>query len=158
MAAVRRAASKVWRLGVVLCLVGLTCQASEPPANCVPGPSPCPAAPNGSIFPPPGDHPPGCNSHGCTTIPTTLLPKWPATYQMNLSTIIMPCNGTGPTDPESTKGWAYIDFDWSNWKGIGSADGWAKHKPMDCEEVPARPTATVSCLCRPPSGCSGFSL
>ena len=35
---------------------------------------------------------------------------------------------TGFTDPESTKGWAYVDFDWSNWKGIGASDGWAKHK------------------------------
>ena len=29
---------------------------------------------------------------------------------MNLSTIIMPCNYTGATDPESTKGWGTIDF------------------------------------------------
>ena len=27
-----------------------------------------------------------------------------------------------------------VDFDWSNWKGIGASDGWAKAKPMDCEE------------------------
>ena len=31
----------------------------------------------------------------------TGMPVW----QMNLSTIIMPCNDTGPTDPASTKGW-----------------------------------------------------
>jgi hypothetical protein len=54
---------------------------------------------------------------------------------MNQSTVIMPCNYTGATDPESTKGWSYLDFDWSNWKGTGDADGWAKHKPMDCEEL-----------------------
>lgn len=54
---------------------------------------------------------------------------------MNKSTIIMPCNSSGVTDPQSTKGWAYVDFDWSNWKGTGDADGWAKHKPMDCEEL-----------------------
>ena len=105
-----------------------------PPApECVPGPSTCHPAPADSIFPPPGDFPPGCNHKGCTTVPT-LLPKFPHTYQMNKSTIIMPCNGTGPTDPQSTKGWAYVDFDWSNWKGIGESDGWAKAKPMDCEE------------------------
>ena len=51
-----------------------------------------------------------------------------------------PCNGTGSTDPQSTKGWAIVDFDWSNWKGIGSADGWAKHKPMDCEELMVKQT------------------
>ena len=64
----------------------------------------------------------------------TQVPSGPAVYQMNLSTIIMPCNYTGPTDPQSTKGWGTIDFDWSNWKGTGSAPGWAKAKPMDCEE------------------------
>lgn len=60
----------------------------------------------------------------------TGMPVW----QMNLSTIIMPCNDTGPTDPASTKGWGVIDFDWSNWKGTGNSDGWAKKSPMDCEE------------------------
>jgi hypothetical protein len=62
------------------------------------------------------------------------VPTGPPVYQMNLSTIIMPCNDTGPTDPQSTKGWGTIDFDWSNWKGTGAADGWAKQSPMDCEE------------------------
>ena len=28
---------------------------------------------------------------------------------MNKSTIIMPCNNTGFTDPESTKGWGIVD-------------------------------------------------
>lgn len=48
---------------------------------------------------------------------------------------MLQCNDTGPTDPQSTIGWAYVDFDWSNWKGTGRSDGWAKHKPMDCEEL-----------------------
>ena len=109
--------------------------APAPAPECVPGPSTCKPAPAGSIFPPPGDYPPGCNHKGCTTLPGGLLPKWEPTYQMNLSTLIMPCNNTGRTDPASTKGWAYVDFDWSNWKGTGAADGWAKHKPMDCEEL-----------------------
>jgi hypothetical protein len=30
---------------------------------------------------------------------------------MNRSTIIMPCNESGLTDPESTKGWGIVDFD-----------------------------------------------
>jgi hypothetical protein len=54
---------------------------------------------------------------------------------MNLSTIIQPCNNTGFLDPESTKGWGIVDFDWSNGKGVGTADGWCKHKPMDDEEM-----------------------
>eukprot|EP00658_Telonema_sp_P-2_P085890 TRINITY_DN9895_c0_g1_i5.p1 TRINITY_DN9895_c0_g1~~TRINITY_DN9895_c0_g1_i5.p1 ORF type:complete len:460 (-),score=90.67 TRINITY_DN9895_c0_g1_i5:266-1645(-) len=57
------------------------------------------------------------------------------TWLMNLSTIIMPCNNTGYTDPSSTLGWGIVDFDWSNGKGTGTADGWAKHKPMDDEEM-----------------------
>ena len=57
------------------------------------------------------------------------------TWQMNLSTIIMPCNNTGYTSPSSTLGWGIIDFDWSNGKGTGTADGWVKHQPMDDEEM-----------------------
>ena len=34
------------------------------------------------------------------------------------------------TDPQSTKGWGIVDFDWSNAKDV-----WAKSKPMDCEEM-----------------------
>ena len=37
---------------------------------------------------------------------------------MNLSTIIMPCNDTGYTDPKTTLGWGVVDFDWSNGKGV----------------------------------------
>jgi hypothetical protein len=58
-------------------------------------------------------------------------------YQMNKSTIIMPCNGSGFTDPQSTKGWAYVDFDWSNWKGTGSADGWVS--PSASSSSPLHP-------------------
>ena len=60
-------------------------------------------------------------------IPT--VPPYPVSYQMNRSTIIMPCNESGFTDPLSTRGWAIVDFDWSNAK-----EEWAKAKPMDCEE------------------------
>ena len=38
------------------------------------------------------------------------VPLYPPVYQMNLSTIIMPCNETGLTDPSSTKGWGVVDF------------------------------------------------
>ena len=49
-------------------------------------------------------------------------PSYPPVYQMNLSTIIMPCNFTGPTYPSTTVGWGIIDFDFSNWKGLPA--GW----------------------------------
>ena len=65
-------------------------------------------------------------------------PGYPPTYNMSLSTIIMPCNFTGPSDPSTTAGWGVIDFDFSNWKGRNASDGWAKARPMDCEERLAR--------------------
>lgn len=57
------------------------------------------------------------------------VPNRPPTYQMNLSTIIMPCNYSGFTNPAATVGWAVVDFDWSNAKQL-----WAKDRPMDDEE------------------------
>ena len=50
------------------------------------------------------------------TCPGT-LPRMNQTWQMNLSTIIMPCNNTGFTNPKTTLGWGIVDFDWSNSKG-----------------------------------------
>lgn len=46
------------------------------------------------------------------------LPNRTATWVMNQSTIIMPCNNSGFTDPETTKGWSVIDFDWSNVRSL----------------------------------------
>ena len=62
------------------------------------------------------------------------VPPGGPNWQLNRSTIIMACNASGPMDPTLTQGWAVVDFDWSNWKGLGSADGWAKSQPMDCDE------------------------
>lgn len=67
--------------------------------------------------------------------PGTLPRPNTQTWQMNMSTIIMPCNNTGLTDPRTIANWGFVDFDWSNSKGTGTADGWAKHKPMDDEEL-----------------------
>ena len=44
------------------------------------------------------------------TCPGT-LPRMKQTWQLNLSTIIMPCNNTGFTDPNTTLGWGIVDFD-----------------------------------------------
>jgi hypothetical protein len=44
--------------------------------------------------------------------PNDVLPRADKqTWVMNASTIIMPCNNTGFTDPQSTKGWGIVDFD-----------------------------------------------
>jgi len=39
------------------------------------------------------------------------LPPWPQSWRMNDSTIAMPCNFTGYTDPAAMAGWAVQDFD-----------------------------------------------
>ena len=80
------------------------------------------------------------SNNNCDEWPKTCPGTFPRspykqTWLMNLSTIIMPCNDTGFTDPNSTLGWGIVDFDWSNAKGTGTADGWVKHKPMDDEEL-----------------------
>eukprot|EP01052_Picozoa_sp_SAG31_P039178 SAG31_NODE_5379_length_2575_cov_5.130856_4_plen_134_part_00 len=58
------------------------------------------------------------------------LPPWPPTYQMNLSTIIQPCNDSGPFDPAFGARFGVADYDWSNQKQL-----WVNTKPMDCERL-----------------------
>lgn len=57
------------------------------------------------------------------------LPPWPATWKMNESTIMMPCNYSGLFDPHLAGQFGVVDFDWSNGKQL-----WANAKPMDCAE------------------------
>jgi hypothetical protein len=57
------------------------------------------------------------------------LPNWVPTYNMSLSTVVMPCNDSGMFDATTTRSWGLVDFDWSNAKQI-----WANEKPMDCQE------------------------
>ena len=45
-----------------------------------------------------------------TSLSLGQVPHGPPVWQMNLSTIIMPCNYTGWTDPASTKGWGTVDL------------------------------------------------
>jgi len=66
------------------------------------------------------------------------LPSAPARYQMNRSTIIMPCNNSGYMDPARTAAWSIIDFDWSNGKAI-----WTKQRPM-LDEVVLQNQVTMS--------------
>ena len=34
------------------------------------------------------------------------LPPWPSSYALNRSTVLMVCNSSGLTDPESVRGWS----------------------------------------------------
>ena len=40
------------------------------------------------------------------------LPSWPATYNMSMSTVFMPCNYSGYFDPAYAARWGLVDFDW----------------------------------------------
>ena len=62
-----------------------------------------------------------------------LLPKWSATYQMNLSTIVMACNYSGPFSESTLKKiskFGIVDIDWSN-----NREYWANQKPMTCQQT-----------------------
>lgn len=78
---------------------------------------------------------PGCGSDPdvdtdvINGFPLPVLPPWPPTYNMSLSTIIMPCNYTGLFDTAFSSRFGVVDYDWSN-----SKLQWANQKPMDAEE------------------------
>lgn len=56
-------------------------------------------------------------------------PYWEPTWDMKMSTIIMPCNTSGWFDPAFAARYGIADFDWSN-----GLQQWANTAPMDCEE------------------------
>ena len=68
------------------------------------------------------------------------VPPWPPTWQMNLSTIIQPCNSSGYFDPEAAAQWGVIDFDWSNAKELWASSG---SKPMDVSAALVRQAITT---------------
>jgi hypothetical protein len=57
-----------------------------------------------------------------------LPPNIQQTWQLNLSTIMMPCNQSGILD-HTVNPFAIVDIDWSNNKS-----SWAQTHPMSCEE------------------------
>ncbi len=78
----------------------------------------------------PDSCPLGADLSSGTPVPTRLcLPRWEPSYNMSLSTIIMPCNRTGYYDPTVASRYGVVDIDWSNAKQV-----WANQQPMDCEE------------------------
>ena len=73
------------------------------------------------------------SSSSCHDWPRTcpgILPRMKQTWQMNLSTIIQPCNDSGPFDPAFGSKFGVADYDWSNMKQL-----WVNAKPMDCEKL-----------------------
>ena len=72
--------------------------------------------------------PPACG-RGAPTGSPLCVPDWEPTYDSGRSTVFMPCNVSGFTDPAVYKGFGLVDFDWSNGKAA-----WSTARPMDCEE------------------------
>ena len=63
----------------------------------------------------------------------TAVPKWPATYLMNSSTIVMPCNYSGFFSDYAINQLAHygiVDIDWSNAKLV-----WSNVSPMNDQEL-----------------------
>jgi hypothetical protein len=73
----------------------------------------------------PGNGPRDQTNRGTLPLSAIALPQMEPRWQMNQSTIIMPCNNSGYMDPARTVGWSIIDFDWSNGKAI-----WTKQRPV----------------------------
>ena len=63
------------------------------------------------------------------SLPGHLIPRWEPTYDMPLSTIIQPCNWSGPMDNAWLAKWGVVSMDWSN-----ARRDWAQTKPMNCDQ------------------------
>ena len=61
--------------------------------------------------------------------PPQPLPHFPPSYDMFASSIIMPCNYTGPFESSVAAQWGIADIDWSNSKAQ-----WVQNHPMTSEE------------------------
>jgi hypothetical protein len=57
------------------------------------------------------------------------VPSWPHTYNMSLSTIIMPCDNRGFMTDATIRRFGVASIDWTNTK-----DEWKNTAPMSCEE------------------------
>lgn len=84
---------------------------------------------------------PAASQSGLCTWCPRVLPKWMATYAMNRSTIVQPCNGSGLLAPESVASFSIISFDWSNAKAV-----WVDQQPMDAEGLLVEQAALVKAL------------
>ena len=57
------------------------------------------------------------------------MPPWPPTYDLGLSTVVMP--NPNPTYMlAELKGWGIVQIDWSNFKDV-----WSRATPMNCTQM-----------------------
>ena len=83
------------------------------------------AAPTSAVLAAPTPMPPCRGNEG----EPGRFPTWPATYVMQDSTIIQPCNESGFLDAAFFSQFGIVSVDWSNAKAL-----WVK-PPMSCEEL-----------------------
>jgi hypothetical protein len=86
-----------------------------------------------------------------------MLPRWNHTYDMQRSTIVMPCNTSGPLDPEFFSQFGIVDVDWSHMK-----HQWANTKPMDSSGLMVKQAQSLrgrnpNCRCEKTSALARFS-
>eukprot|EP00931_Biecheleriopsis_adriatica_P089111 TRINITY_DN63293_c0_g1_i1.p1 TRINITY_DN63293_c0_g1~~TRINITY_DN63293_c0_g1_i1.p1 ORF type:complete len:434 (+),score=72.04 TRINITY_DN63293_c0_g1_i1:27-1328(+) len=62
--------------------------------------------------------------------PKLRLPKWPPTYDMKRSTILMPCNYSGWHSVDEALQYGLVSYDWANAKSL-----WSEHSPVDDESL-----------------------
>jgi len=76
------------------------------------------------------------------TLASAQLPPWPPSWRMNDSTIAMPCNFSGYTDPAAMAGWAITDYDVRRTRVARAT----RHSSPRLSAV-LRPSALISRLC-----------
>lgn len=82
-----------------------------------------------------------------------MLPLFPPTWDMQHSTMVMPCNYSGMMDMKSVGKFGIVDIDWSNEKKI-----WSNAHPMNADELlvdqaKRRKAAVCPDSCPYPAGC-----
>eukprot|EP01046_Picozoa_sp_COSAG06_P060299 COSAG06_NODE_12775_length_1331_cov_2.163961_1_plen_330_part_10 len=68
-------------------------------------------------------------------------PPWPASYRINASTIMMPCNWSGFIEPTIAATYGVVSFDWSNGRSM-----WSNRRPMDDEQMMVEQIAQVKAI------------
>eukprot|EP00947_MAST-08B_sp_MAST-8B-sp1_P003127 g3127.t1 len=106
------------RLGLAGTTPRAVCGIWEPPFN-LSSSSSSSSSSSGDVVPPEAQWP-----------ADPLLPPWPPTYNMSLSTIMQPCNYSDFLEPSFASKFGIVDIDWSNNK-----DKWANAHPMDSEAL-----------------------
>jgi pectinesterase len=76
-----------------------------------------------------------------STWPSPWLPAWEPTYSMSRSTVMQPCNYSGPLEPLFASRFGLVDTDWAN-----NLKSWSNAQPMNSEEKMVEQAAALKQL------------